>query len=120
MGSDRNGNKRGGPHRFGIGNKAAVGRSQPRMKGIRAEMRRMIEEGFEGKDVDTEVAKAILKYALKGSARHAEIFIDNTDGPVPTRIAGHDGGPLFKAYVGLDMRKALADDRRELEAGDDG
>jgi hypothetical protein len=65
-----------------------------------------------------KVMEAIVKAALKGDMRAAEIILDRIDGPVSTRLAGHDGGPLSldanRQIVNLYM--ARPDLRAHIEA----
>lgn len=109
--SSRNGDYRVGygkppkEHQFQPGNPGGPG--GPR-RSVTGEIKRLLEEGVEGKDLMKALAEVAAKKALKGDFRFFNLIQERTEGKVPDRIAGHDGGPLMKAYVGIDVERAGA------------
>jgi hypothetical protein len=87
--------------RFGPGNRASVGHGRPPGSSIRGHLQALAGEtqinGVKipgGATVAKKVAEVIAREALKGHFRFCKEFVENVDGKVPDRIAGHDGGPL--------------------------
>lgn len=70
---------------------------RPKGKSITARIRRLLEKAAEkdgGRDVADAIASVIVAQALKGDYRFVRELMDRTEGKVPDRFAGFDGGPI--------------------------
>ena len=70
---------------------------RPKGKSITGKLRRLLEaaaeEGAEG-DLADAIAAVIVAKAVSGNFRFVKEVLDRTEGKVPDRFAGFDGGPI--------------------------
>lgn len=74
-------------------------------------IRRIQDEGGDGRDIADELIESAIHFARKGSFSHLKELWDRLDGR-ELRIAGHDGGPLFDEAAMKridDMVEAIGD-----------
>jgi hypothetical protein len=76
----------------------------PPGRSLTARLRDLLEKGEiggkpikDGRQVADLLMEALLKGALKGDVRHIQEVYNRVEGKVPDRIAGPDGGPLFRS-----------------------
>jgi hypothetical protein len=80
-------------------------KGRPKGKSITAQLRKLMDEGLEGRDLADAMAKAAYKAALKGDHRFWKEIIERLDGKVPDRFADADGNSIPN-HVRIEFIKA--------------
>ena len=81
------------------------GNPKGRAKGrsVTTELRRLMDEGFEGKDLAESLAKIACNEAIKGNHKFWKEIIDRLDGKVPDRLADADGQSITIVFRELKV-----------------
>jgi hypothetical protein len=80
-------------------------KGRPKGKSITTQLRKLMDEGLEGRDLADAMAKAAYKAALKGDHRFWKEIIERLDGKVPDRFADADGNSIPN-HVRIEFIKA--------------
>lgn len=72
---------------------------RPKNRSITAELRKLIDEGFQGKDLAEALAAKAVKCALEGDHKFWQLVMERIEGKVPDRIADADGATLRRQIM---------------------
>lgn len=76
-----------------------TGSSKKQRRSITAELRKLIDEGFQGKDLAEALAQKAVKCALAGDHKFWQSVMERIEGKVPDRLADADGATLRRQIM---------------------